>query len=87
MFNIARRPPDGLTMRPRQPIPGREPIHIGRCPMPDHPPCQIIPHPLAQSASALGSRKIVYCSLFSTFRLAALIEWETGIRQDGEAVF
>ena len=30
MFNIARRPPDGLPMRPRQPIPGREPIHIGR---------------------------------------------------------
>ena len=30
MFNIARRPPDGLPMRPRQPIPGREPIHIGQ---------------------------------------------------------
>ena len=30
MFNIARRPPDGLPMRPRQPIPGRESIHIGR---------------------------------------------------------
>ena len=30
MFNIARRPPDGLLMRPRQPIPGQEPIHIGR---------------------------------------------------------
>ena len=30
MFNIARRPPDGLPMRSRQPIPGREPIHIGR---------------------------------------------------------
>ena len=26
----SRRPPDGLPMRPRQPIPGREPIHIGR---------------------------------------------------------
>ena len=26
--NIARRPPDGLPMRPRQTIPGREPIHI-----------------------------------------------------------
>ena len=30
MFNIGRRPPDGLPMRPRQPIPGWEPIHIGR---------------------------------------------------------
>ena len=50
-------------------------------------PCQIIPHPLAQSASALGSRKIFYDSLFSTLRLAALIEWETEIRQAGEAVF
>ena len=30
MFNIARRPPDGLPMMPRQPIPGREPIHGGR---------------------------------------------------------
>ena len=49
-------------------------------------PCQIIPHPLAQSASAPGSRKIVYDSLFSTLRLAALIEWETKIRQAGEAV-
>ena len=57
-----------------------------RCPMPDHPPCQIIPHPLAQSASAPGSCKIVYDSLFSTLRLAALIEWETEIRQAGEAV-
>ena len=27
---IGRRPPDGLPMRPRQPIPGGEPIHIGR---------------------------------------------------------
>ena len=36
MFNIARRPPDGLPMRPRQPIPGREPIHIGRAD-PDRP--------------------------------------------------
>ena len=54
--------------------------------MPDHPPCQIIPHPLAQSASAPGSCKIFYDSLFSTFRLAALIEWETEIRQAGEAV-
>ena len=59
----------------------------GRCPMPDHPPCQIIPHPLARSASALGSRKIFYDSLFSTLRLAALIEWETEIWQAGEAVF
>ena len=50
-------------------------------------PCQIIPHPLAQSASALGSRKIFYDSLFSTLRLAALIEWETEIWQAGEAVF
>ena len=58
-----------------------------RCPMPDHPPCQIIPHPLAQSASAPGSRKIFYDSLSSTLRLAALIEWETEIRQAGEAVF
>ena len=51
--------------------------------------CQIIPgpHPLAQSASAPGSRKIVYDSLSSTLRLAALIEWETEIRQAGEAVF
>ena len=57
-----------------------------RCPMPDHPPCQIIPHPLAQSASAPGSCKIFYDSLFSTLRLAALIEWETEIRQAGEAV-
>ena len=55
--------------------------------MPDHPPCQIIPHPLAQSASAPGSRKICYDSLSSTLRLAALIEWETEIRQAGEAVF
>ena len=32
MFNIARRPPDGLPMMTRQPIMGREPIHtvIGR---------------------------------------------------------
>ena len=30
MFNIARRPPDVFPMRPRQPTPGREPIHIGR---------------------------------------------------------
>ena len=50
-------------------------------------PCQIIPHPLAQSASAPGSRKIFYDSLFSTLRLAALIEWETQIRQAGDAVF
>ena len=49
-------------------------------------PCQIIPHPLAQSASAPGSCKIFYDSLFSTLRLAALIEWETEIRQAGEAV-
>ena len=62
-------------------------LPIGRCPMPDHPPCQIIPHPLAQSASAPGSRKIFYDSLSSTLRLAALIEWETEIRQAGEAVF
>ena len=55
--------------------------------MPDHPPCQIIPHPLAQSASAPGSCKIFYDSLFSTLRLAALIESETEIRQAGEAVF
>ena len=61
------------------------PAHC-RCPMPDHPPCQIIPHPLAQSASAPGSRKIFYDSLFKTLRLAALIEWETEIRQAGEAV-
>ena len=54
--------------------------------MPDHPPCQIIPHPLAQSASAPGSCKIFYDSLFCTLRLAALIEWETEIRQAGEAV-
>ena len=57
--------------------------------MPDHPPCQIIPHPLAQSASAEsapGSCKIFYDSLFSTLRLAALIELETEIRQAGEAV-
>ena len=57
-----------------------------RCPMPDHPPCQIIPHPLAQSASAPGSCKIFYDSLFKTLRLAALIEWETEIRQAGKAV-
>ena len=49
-------------------------------------PCQIIPHPLAQSASAPGSCKIFYDSLFSTLRLAALIEWETEIRQASEAV-
>ena len=49
-------------------------------------PCQIIPHPLAQSASAPGSCKIFYDSLFKTLRLAALIEWETEIRQAGEAV-
>ena len=55
--------------------------------MPDHPPCQIIPHPLAQSTYAPGSRKIFYDSLSSTLRLAALIEWETEIRQGGEAVF
>ena len=55
--------------------------------MPDHPPCQIIPHPLAQSASAPGSRKIFYDSLFSTLRLAALNEWKTEIRLAGEAVF
>ena len=30
MFNIGRRPPYGLPMRPRQPMPGQEPIHIGR---------------------------------------------------------
>ena len=54
--------------------------------MPDHPPCQIIPHPLAQSTSAPGSCKIFYDSLFKTLRLAALIEWETEIRQAGEAV-
>ena len=48
-----------------------------------HPPIC----PLAQSASAPGSRKIFYDSLFSTLRLAALIEWETEIRQAGEAVF
>ena len=57
-----------------------------RCPKPDHPPCQIIPHPLAQSASAPGSCKMFYDSLFRTLRLAALIEWETEIRQAGEAV-
>ena len=50
-------------------------------------PCQIIPHPLAQSASAPGSRKMFYDSLFSTLRVAALIEWETEIWQAGEAVF
>ena len=49
-------------------------------------PCQIIPHPLAQSASVPGSCKIFYDSLFRTLRLAALIEWETEIRQAGEAV-
>ena len=49
-------------------------LPIGRCPMPDHPPCQIIPHPLVQSASAPGSHKIFYDSLFSTLRLAALIQ-------------
>ena len=54
--------------------------------MPDHLPCQIIPQPLAQSPSAPGSRKIFYDSLFNTLRLAALIEWKTEIRQDGEAV-
>ena len=54
--------------------------------MPDHPPCQIIPHPLAQSTSAPGSCKIFYDSLFKTLRLAALIEWETEIWQAGEAV-
>ena len=27
---IGRRPPDGLLMMPRQPMPGQEPIHIGR---------------------------------------------------------
>ena len=43
------------------------------------------PIPLAQSASAPGSRKIFYDSLFSTLRLAALIEWETEIWQAGEA--
>ena len=53
--------------------------------MPDHPPCQIITHPLAQSASAPGSCKIFNDSLFSTLRHAALIEWETEIRQAGEA--
>ena len=30
MINIGRQPPDGLPMRPRQLIPGQEPIHIGR---------------------------------------------------------
>ena len=55
-----------------------------RCPMPDHSPCQIIPHPLAQSASAPGGCKIFYDSLFSTLLLAAFIEWETEIRQAGE---
>ena len=50
-------------------------------------PYQIIPHPLAQSASAPGSRKIFYDSLFSTLWLAALIEWETEIRQAGEDVY
>ena len=48
--------------------------------MPDHP------HPLAQSASEPGSCKIFYDSLFKTLRLAALIEWETEIRQAGEAI-
>ena len=43
--------------------------------------CQIIPHPLAQRASAPGSCKIFYDSLFSTLRFATLIEWETEIRQ------
>ena len=40
-----------------------------RCPMPDHPPCQIIPQPLA---SAPGSCEVFYDSLFSMLRLAAL---------------
>ena len=52
--------------------------------MPGHPSCQIIPHPLAQSASAPGGCKIFYDFLFSTLRLAALIEWETETRQAGE---
>ena len=67
-------------------LPVRSRSMVCRCPMPDHPPCQIIPHPLAQSASAPGSCKIFYDSLFSMLRLAALIEWETEIRQAGEAV-
>ena len=52
--------------------------------MPDHSPP---PPPLAQSASALGSRKIIYDSLFSMLQLAALIEWETEIRQVGDTCF
>ena len=48
--------------------------------MPDHPPSAS-----TQSASAPGSRKIFYNSLLSTLR--ALIEWETEIRQAGEAGF
>ena len=47
-------------------------------------PCQIIPRPLAQSASAPGSRRIFYDCLFGTLRLAALIEWETEIRKVGD---
>ena len=47
-----------------------------RCPAPDHPPCQIIPHPLAQSASAPGSCKMCYDSLFRTLRLAACLDTE-----------
>ena len=65
------------VVNPSRPLAG---AGAGRCPMPE-----IIPH--LQSASALGSRKIFYDSLFSTLRLAALIEWETEIQQAGEAVF
>ena len=28
IFNIARRPPERFPMSPRQPMPGRKPIHI-----------------------------------------------------------
>ena len=46
-----------------------EPVsHARSSPVPDHP------HPLAQSASAPGSHKIFYDSLFSTLQLAALIQ-------------
>ena len=55
-----------------------------RCPMPDHPPCQIIPHPLAQSASAPGSHNILQLPVqhVATRRLDS-----TEIRQVGDTVY
>ena len=52
--------------------------------MPDHPPCQIIPHPLAQSASAPGSHNILRLPVqhVATRRLDS-----TEIHQVGDTVY